>query len=259
MDDNNMIIFNRISTFVNELAKEFQTTHKPLKLYKHLVNKTTISHAKVIKKHISAFTDFCVKNREALLEKDLSKLKIPSIKYSTRVYIDVKAILEQAETETKSVIWDHLLCISAFVDPAGKAKDVLRKNLEEGKTGKNETDFLTNIISKAEENIGSEANPAAALSSIMNSNIFEDLTKGMQSGLSSGNLDLNKLLGGIQGMFSSLQSEMGDDPQAAGMMNMMNMLMGSIGNMGNLQNLPNLQMNPPKVEELSEDKETKEQ
>lgn len=258
MDDNNMIIFNRISSFVNELAKEFQSTYKPLKLYKHLINKTNISHKKAIKKHISVFTEYCVKNREALLEKDVSKLNSSLLKYSSRIYIDVKAILEQSDDElTKEAIWAHLLYISAYVDPAGKAKDVLRKNLKEGKTGQDETEFLTNIISKVEKNVEPNSDPSAAFSSIMNSNLLGDLMNGMQSGLSSGKLDMSKLLGGVQGMLSSLQTEVGDDPQAAGMMNMMNMLMGSMGNMGNMGNMTT--MNLPKVEEIPENKKSEEE
>ena len=60
--DCNLITFKAISTFINELAEIFANDHHPLKLYTHLINKTTISHEIAIKKHIDSFREFCLKN-----------------------------------------------------------------------------------------------------------------------------------------------------------------------------------------------------
>lgn len=254
MNDLNLIVFNAISNFVNELGQEFRSKHKPLKLYCHLIKKTNLSHDKAILKHIECFRKFCIDNRDGIRSKNMSKLTNNLIKYSSRVYIDFKAVMEMSDKETKQVIWSHILCISALIDPAGKAKEVLRKNMEEGKTGSDETEFLTNIISKVEANVKPDADPMAAVSSIMSSGIFTDLIGGMQNGLQSGKLDIGKLLGAVQGMVSSLGNNIGDDPEAANAMGMLSNMTSMMGNMGNMMAGPNSETKS-KVEELDDDEE----
>lgn len=246
--DNNIISFNAISGFIAELGQEFRAKYKPLKLYCHLIKKTNLSHNKAIVKHVECFRSFSIQNRDAIREKSVSALT-NTIKYSSRVYIDIKAILETCDKDTQLVIWNHLLCISALVDPAGKAKEILRKNMEEGKTGSDETDFLTNIISKVEANVKPDSDPMAAVSSIMSSGIFTDLIGGMQTGLSSGKLDIGKLLGAVQGMVSSMGNQAGDDPMAANMMGLITNMMGSMGNMNITSE------KATKIEDISEEKQ----
>ena len=232
-DDTSLLSFKAISNFTSDLGEEFSETHHPLKLYNRLIKKTTLSHDKSIKKHINAFRDFCISNRDAIVEKQIDNFNSNKILYSQRVYIDMKFILEQADKDTTETIWKHLLYISAILDTAGKAKEILRKNLEEGKTGTGETNLLTDIIDKVEKHVDPNANPMDAVSSIMNSGIFTDLVGGMNSGLSNGSLDLGKLMGAVQGMVGQLGDKTQGDPQAEGAMNMLNTMMGSMGgNMG---------------------------
>ena len=248
MNDTALLTFKAISNFVNELAEVYGKNHKPLKLYRHLINKTQISHDKVILKHIECFRKFCVANRDAIHYKDASKFTKDVVKYSSRVHVNVSLMIELSDNETADAIWNHVLCISAFVDPAGKAKEILRKNKELGKSGANETDFITNIISKVEENVKSDADPTAAVSSILSSGIFTDLIGGMQGGLSSGQLDIGKLLGAVQGMVSSLGNQVGDAPEAAGAMNMLSSMTSMMGNMAGKDG----QMNPPDMSKMME-------
>jgi len=221
--DCNLITFKAISTFINELAEIFSADHHPLKLYSHLINKTTISHESAIKKHIDSFREFCVKNRDALTSKNHKKLIEKNVEYSSKVYVDFSYIFSKADSETKSVIWNHLLTISALVDPAGKAKEILKQ--ESGK----EVDFLTDIINKVEDTIDpNNSNPMEAVSSIISSGIFTDLISGMNSGMKDGSLDLGKLMGTVQKMCSSL----GDINKGAGggddTMNMINSLVNNM-------------------------------
>jgi hypothetical protein len=231
MNDTSLITFKAITNFVNELGEVFASKHKPLKLYRHLLNKTRISLDKVIMKHINAFRKFCIANRDGIREKEMSKFTKKTIRYSKNVYINMKQIFSLADKDTSAVIWNHLLCISALVDPAGKAKEILRQNQEDGKSGEDETEFLTNIISKVEQSVQPDSDPMAAVSSIMSSGIFTDLIGGMSSGLNSGKLDLGKLVGAVQGMVSSLGNEMGDNEEAAGAMNMLSNMTSMMGNM----------------------------
>jgi hypothetical protein len=230
--DTLLLAFKAISTFTLELSQIFTSYHS-LKLYARLISKTTLSHDVAINKHVSVFRDFCIANRDAIVNKDLAAMVEDRAAFSERVFIDVKVILGKADTETAGAIWNHLLCISALVDPAGKAKAVLKEHMESKDSG-NEADFLTNIISKVEEHVDPEADPMTAVSSIMKSGVFTDLISGMNDGLSSGNLDLGKLMGSVQGMMGAMggaggMPDMmggGSDPMAM-MTQMMGGMMGA--------------------------------
>jgi len=243
MDSNtNLICFKAISNFTTELGETFSRQHRPLKLYKRLINQTTITHEKPIQNHINAFRKFCIDNRDGIVKKDSKSFTNPKISYSQRVYIDMSEIFKLADKETIPVIWQHLLCISAIVDPAGKAKEILKENLQLGKTGGTETNFLTNIIDKVEEHVDPNSNPMEAVSSIMQSGVFTDLIGGMNQGLSNGSLDIGKLMGAVQGMVSQLgnQGDGGDDTQAANAMNMISSMMGNMGNNQGGGDIPDL-------------------
>lgn len=225
--DTSLITFKAISTFTNDLAVVFGEKHRPLKLYAHLINKTTIAHDKPIQKHIEAFKLFAVTNREALTEKNISKLTRGTISYSSRVFIDIKKILKIADTETQNIIWKHLLTISALVDPTGKARQVLKEQTSNNTNGAGEADFLSEIIAKVENNVDPNANPMEAVSSIMKSGIFTDLVQGMGNGLEDGSLDLGKLMGTVQGMVTQLGDEAGEGGGGEAV-NMINTMMGSL-------------------------------
>lgn len=226
--DTSLICFKAISNFTTELGETFSNQHRPLKLYRRLIDQTKITHEQPIKNHIDAFRKFCVVNRDAITNKDAKNFVKPKISYSNKVYIDMSKIFKLADRETSSVIWEHILCISALVDPAGKAKEILRENLAAGKTGGDETNFLTDIIDKVESHVDPNSNPMEAVSSIMKSGIFTDLIGGMNQGLSDGSLDLGKLMGAVQGMVGQLGDQAGGDPQVAGAMNMLSTMMGGL-------------------------------
>jgi len=198
MTDYNLLTFKAITSFVNDLSEIFSADNFQLKLYQHLINKTTITHEKAIEKHIEAFTTFCIKNREAIVSKDHSKL-VDDIRYSEKVFIDIKGILESTDKETASIIWKHILTISAFVDPSGRAKEILKQNAS------NESNLITDIINKVEENVDlNHTNPLEAVSSIMNSGVFTDLMMGMNSKLQDGSIDVGKLMNTVQQLCSTI-------------------------------------------------------
>ena len=70
--DYNLLIFKTINTFVNELSDIFSAQNHPLKLYQHLLDKTTVNHEKIIEKHILAFRKFCISNRELIMSKNIN-------------------------------------------------------------------------------------------------------------------------------------------------------------------------------------------
>uniref|UniRef100_A0A6C0EMQ8 Uncharacterized protein n=1 Tax=viral metagenome TaxID=1070528 RepID=A0A6C0EMQ8_9ZZZZ len=246
-DETSLLTFKTICNFVNDLSSEFGKKHRPLARYQRLINQTQISHDKVIRKHIAACNTFCVANREGIMEQDTSKFTENKIIYSERVFIDMAKIFKLADKDTTKVIWDHILTISALVDPIGKAKEVLRRKAEENKTAGPEMDFLANIFSKVEGTVKPDANPMEAISSIMQSGIFTDLLSGGLGGMSSGQMDLGKLIGTVQTMVSGLGEQAGDDPEAKQAMGLLNNLTGMFGNMNTGQSEAKKQ-----VEDVSE-------
>jgi len=235
MTDTSLITFKAISNFTTCLEEVFGEEQKSLKLYAHLINKTTLAHEKPILKHMEAFRKFCVENRDALEQKDHTKLVSKNISYSNRVYINIFNILDIADTETKSIIWKHLLTISVLVDPTWKAREVLKQGIKDG----SELDFLQNIIDKVEQNVDPNSNPLEAVNSIMKSGVFQELVGGLGNGLKNGNLDLNKLMGSVQSLVGNLSEN--DDEN-----NPMNLVSNMMSNL----NLDNNDGTPPDLNHM---------
>jgi hypothetical protein len=229
--DYNLLTFRAISTFTNDLSEIFGGENHSLKLYQRLLNKTTITHEKAIGKHIIAFKNFCVSNREAILSKSLDKLSVDKIEYSSRVFIDLGGIMRTADKETLNIIWKHILTISAFVDPAGRAKEILKKN-----ETSNESNFLENIINKVESNVNpNSTNPMEAVNSILNSGVLTELFSDMSSQTQNGSLDLGKLMGTVEKMCNSLAPPTEDGKPAinlSGLMSSVAPLLSTLGAAG---------------------------
>ena len=228
--DTSLVTFKAISNFTMSLEEVFGEDERPLKLYVHLIGKTTLSHEKAINKHIEAFRTFCVANREALEHKDASKLVETKISYSERVYIDFSNIFKSSDRETSEVIWKHLLTISALLDPTGKARQILKATAQKESGPVTEANFLNDIIGKVEKHVDPDANPMEAVASIMNSGVFAELVGGMGNGLQDGSLDLGKLMGTVQTMVSSLTENVGGSSGNNGEnpMNLINTMIGSM-------------------------------
>ena len=232
--DTSLVTFKAISTFSISLEEIFGKKQRPLKLYVRLLKRTTLSHEKAIKKHVDAFREFCIVNREALEQKDASKFLKNKIIYSERVFIDIKRIFKASDKETAQTIWEHLLTIAALLDPAGKARKILKQTMKTGDGSEVEANFLTDIIGKVEKHVDADAEPMQAVASIMQSGVFSELVSGMGSGLQDGSLDLSKLMGTVQSMVSGLnQGSEGLNsseglPDLSGLMNMVTPMLGAL-------------------------------
>lgn len=238
-EETSLIGFKAICNFIADLESVYGKRHKPLKLYNKLASHTRISHTQAINKHNTLFQNFCITNRDAILTKDISKITQKRIEYSERVYIDMGFVFSIADNETLPAIWQHLLTISAILDPTGNAKEILRKNVAEGKTDSNEADFLNNIITKVEQNVKPGTNPMEAVTSIMQSGIFTELLTNMQGNLQSGKMDIRKLLGAVQNVVSNLNSQ-SNDPETKQMAGVLNNVSTMVENMSSGAEPPNI-------------------
>lgn len=198
-----LIAFKTITSFINDLNESFYEDYPSIKLYHHLLSKTTLSHDSAISKHVKIWQQFCIDNRETIQVRS-EKLSNPIVEYSEKVTVDLSTVFNlcKGDKETKNVIWQHILTISALLDLAGEARKVLKELNEKG--GGGEADFLGDIITKIEDTVDPNADPMTAISSVMSSGIFTDLISGMGEGLQSGELDINKLMGSVQTMVSKM-------------------------------------------------------
>lgn len=225
MDEvNNLVAFKTISNFVKDLNTVMGEKKHNIALYSRLVEKTTISHEEPIRKHVAAFTGYCISNRDSILEKDVAKITSPRIEYSDKVYLDMVDIFEASDAETKEAIFQHLLAISAVVDPGSNAKKILREAIEKkGSSDNKEEVFLNKLITKVESAVDPEAikDPLTAVTSILTNGSFREVFSELQSGIGNGTLDMGKMLGAMSGMMGG-----------AGGMPDMGALMGMLGGGG---------------------------
>ncbi len=235
--------FKAIHSFVISLNEEFGTKNKPLRLYARLIEQTTFSHEKPIQKHVQAFTQFCTTNRDAILAKKWEGFVQNKVSYSDRVFIPFKDLFKMADSDQRSVMWQHVLTISALVDPSAKAKQILKQSA--GKGAAKEANFLANIIEKVEQNvkIDGSANPMEAIGQIMNSGILTDLIGSMNQNTGSGQLDMGKMFGMVQNMIGMLTKE---QPEMGAMISGLMQNMGSM--MPTASTEPNSSSEPTKPE-----------
>lgn len=182
------ITFNAIVSFISELTSAFATNH-PLKLYNHLLSKTTTAHTRSVEKHIALFFDFCVANRGCIATKNQTLVQ-PAIVYSVKVYIDFPTIFKLSDTDTNKVIWNHLLTISAIIDPKSSAKEILKKN------------SLAMKNTDKRQQAQSHADPGKMISAIMGSGIIGELLSGIDNG-EGGDGNAGGLMSLMKTMFSA--------------------------------------------------------
>jgi hypothetical protein len=207
MDDKTALAFNTICNFIRDVNASFGTKQKALMLYGHLIEKTGLIHIEPVRKHIQIFQAFVKENEDAILGRKRNLVRVGKIVYSERVWIDLAAIFQMADREEESIIWNHLLTISAILNPDGKAKQVLKDLKNKPSTG-SEDNFLKNIMEKIGNQIqssdGEEANPMQMIGSMMSSGVFNEIFQGLSSGMSDGNMDIGKMMSSMQSMMSNL-------------------------------------------------------
>lgn len=224
--NSNQLCFKVISNFTLELVNLYSKQQRSLKLYGRLIDKTSHTHSQSIEKHINAFRTFCISNRDAIITKSVQKIVLDTITYSDRVFINISHIFRLSDEDTQDVIWEHLLCISALVDPLSKAKEVLSKRVSVDKNG---DDLLTDIFEKIEQSIEPNSSPIQALSGIMKSGVFTDVVT-ILKGISSNGPDVGKVIGLVQNVIVKLKDKTKGDPESEKIITMIDGLIGNIGN-----------------------------
>lgn len=222
MDNKTALSFNTICNFIRDLNASFGGKQKSLMLYGHLIEKTGLIHIEPVKRHITIFRNFVETNEEAIMSRDKKKMKTTKIIYSEKVAIDMANIFQMCDREEEAIVWNHLLTISAILNPESQAKQILKElksKAEEG--GNKEGDFLQNIMGKITDHVnasgeegGQDPNPMAMIGSLMSSGVFSELFQtfstglGDEGGATGGGMDMSKLMGTMQNMMGELNKMM---------------------------------------------------
>ena len=173
-------IFTTIKSFVSEINNTYGSQYKHLAMYGRLIEKTNMTHEIPVGKHIAAFKKFAVANRDAIVSKDYSLFKFQKIKYSENVCFNIVNIFKLAETDQDATdtIWEHLLVLSAMLDPKSDAKKKLKSDASASSSAQPAggdmsqmllplmnmfTNSMINPSDDASEGSESGANPLAAL------------------------------------------------------------------------------------------------
>jgi hypothetical protein len=265
--------FHTVCSFVKELKDLFGKKYYNITLYNRILEKTPITHQSAIFKHIEIFREFCQKNKDGILNKDIGKLKWDKIMFSNKIYINIKDVLNDADNDTKNSIWKYLLAISFSTIQTDDLKDKIKEILSDSSNaaesaGENEKEFINSFISKIENSFKDKdfKDPMSATANLLQSGIFTDMVKTMDDDIKTGKINVNKLLGSVQGMLGNISSDIGGNgggmPDLGNMFGMINGMMsgqmpaeGGMGGLGGLASLfAGMGMNgsesTPNVEEI---------
>jgi len=197
MDEDIYKPFTKILTFVKELNNTFGNKYQNIQLYYKLLKKTPVSNKVAIKKQNLVFSTFLTNNEEAVLKSDYSLFKDDKISFSDRVYINIRQII--SESEDASVMFKHLQLISILFKKDDKMIEALKSEKDD-----KEGQFLNKFMNKVETVFNTsdtpETDPMKAAMSLIQSGVLSDMTKE----ISTGKLNINKLLGNLQGMMKDV-------------------------------------------------------
>ena len=201
-------IFGTIIEFVNALSDTFGQDFKEIQLYSLLLQKTGLIHTEQIQKHVDLFKTFVLKHKEAIINRKLSEIQEDTIiRYSEKVFINMKNIIEISNCEQCSAIEEHLLLfhtlfcsdIERSIIPSTVSNDSLMKeNLTSSSSsstttntgGLQETNFIGDIfkivnstIDNSKENNNENIDPSKIMNEVMNSGVLTNLMESMQKNL----------------------------------------------------------------------------
>ena len=235
-----LLAFQAISQFVVDANEVGGSTQRSLQLYSRLIEKTNLTSGEAIKKHISSFLRFCLENRESLKTQQIESLNPTTVEYSPRVYINIRLLLKNSSGEDQEAIWNHLMTISAIVDPEAKMKEVLTEKAKIGQKSENDTvislnsdgsaedDFIQNIMTKVETSVDpNSTDPSAALGQIMTGGLMTDMMSSMTQGMQDGSLDLGKMMGSLQKMVGQLEQTSDAPPELRQMTGNLNQMINT--------------------------------
>lgn len=241
LDERKLKAFNAIVSFVTDLNEAFGNPKNvtPLSLYTRLVvNHIKFTEVDRIDSALSGFETFVDKYSSAIMKCEWDGIPRDTvIPYGTsdKICLEIQKYIYKADELTRKVIRQHLLTIGAILRPVDNEallnaltsaslqnikplelnapKDLktalnIDENTKEGK-------FISGIMYKVKDAMedmgGDTGNPTAALMNLATSGVIPELIGGLQAGVSSGEMDMTKLMHTMIGAMHTLLPQ----PQAA--------------------------------------------
>lgn len=227
--------FSAITTFITDLWEVFGTKQtSPLALYRRLTEHITFSNTEGIMKAVSGFQTFFKSHEALLVSNKLNELPVGTvINYhdGKLAFIEIQKFLHKSDEGTKNVIREHLLTIRALLDPstdkiaeltaatnAAKLNDMAQGTGEMNiSTDTKEGQFVNDIMQRTREtmsNVSNLDNPMMAMMELIKSGVVNDMVSGLQQGVGSGDMDINRLFTTMQKAIGSIMPATENTPAA---------------------------------------------
>lgn len=208
LSDTEIKIFNSICNFVDDIYTYLHSIKQaipPVARYNELLKHTKIIHKKNIRKHIDAFKAFISANSDAILAKDLTRIKKDAcvIKFSDNVYLDIIEIVGKCDDESKGVVRDHLVNFTYLFNPTDEMRATLQSLISATSTaehtaggGGGPPPNLGRLFETIEKNLDkSDPNPISSVMKLVGSPAFGEIVAEVQNIAQSGGL--NDILGAL--------------------------------------------------------------
>ena len=204
----NSKIFKAIIEFTDQLNDSFgKEDVNVLKVYR-IINKTPQTNRKMIDRHLSIFHTFLEENRDAIIARRPDQFKADRIQLTDNIYMNLRAIIEKTEDATRKAIWQHLFNIMYLFNPEDEViRAELKVSMAEQETKENK--FLMDTFNKFEQAMSQNKeqaaeNPMAMVENLLKSDFLGSMMNNINSGVSSGQLDMKNLIGTVQNLLGNL-------------------------------------------------------
>jgi hypothetical protein len=232
MDDRYVQAFGAVEDFVELLWDNFKIPKKatPLSLYRRIVThirnkKTEALNEDGVNKVLSGFRQFLCKYEPQIMENNMEKMpKGTIIEYGDRrdICLEIQKYVylcgQKNDEDTKDLIREHLITISAILEPN---KDKMNEKLAQLghletadledlnlniDTSTKEGQFIGGIIERTKNSMGeTEDGKPPDMMGLLQSGIIQDMFQGMQ-GVAAGEMDMMKMVGTMQNALGALAS-----------------------------------------------------
>lgn len=221
MSNSKIEAFEAITNFVKDLFECFgkgPRDKSPLALYHRLISHIKYTDITAIDKSITGFHQFFARYGKEVITGELDGIprgvSIPYGTASDRIRIDIQSFIHKSDEETKDVIREHLLTINGLLEEDEGKLTEIEKQLEQMNINSRskEGQFVQNIMQKAQasmENIDAD-NPGQAIAGLLSSGIINEMLGGLNQGIGSGEMDINKLFSTMQSSMAALMPQMSE-------------------------------------------------
>lgn len=229
MEDRNTVAFKLIQDFV-ELSAIVLKSHRSVALWNRLVNKADDNvNMNTQERCLKAFTNFCRRYKQTINSKEMDFDRDAVVRFSDRIFINVRALLHKSTDEDKEEIRDILLRLNAILTRDDQSLTLLDK-MDDGDDKEmsfaeklkglnldfdtNEGQFIGNILHKVSNVIEDgdiSENPQHGLMKLMTSGLLQDITEGAKGKIESGELSISNMLGAFQQVASQFEGKMKEE------------------------------------------------